>query len=92
MTLLLSLREFKDWGVARTRDESKLAKCGILVDVGGIYDPGRMKFDHHQKEFNEKFPIVLPNGDPPCTKMSSAGLVFKHFGRDILGERYGERR
>lgn len=92
VTLLLSLSKFKDGSVLRTRDEEKLGKCDVLVDVGGVYDPENNRFDHHQREFNEKFPMKCSNGEEPCTKMSSAGLVYKHFGRQILRERYGEMR
>lgn len=42
-------------------------------------------FDHHQRGFHEFY-------DPKwrkVTKMSSAGAVFKHFGRRILSEAFG---
>lgn len=43
-----------------------------MVDVGGVYDPSRDRFDHHQKGFNEVFGHGLFT-----TKLSSAGLVYK---------------
>lgn len=53
--------------------------CGLQVlegldavlDVGGVYDPNRDRYDHHQKGFQEVF------GHGFATKLSSAGLVYK---------------
>lgn len=47
------------------------------MDVGGKYDPEGGAFDHHQKGFDE----TLPGHG---TKLSSAGLVYKHFGREVI--------
>lgn len=37
--------------VLRTRDLERLKSCDIVVDVGGIYDPERRRFDHHQGSY-----------------------------------------
>ncbi|KAJ9156277.1 hypothetical protein NKR23_g920 [Pleurostoma richardsiae] len=66
--------------LVRTRDPAALAACDTVVDVGGEYDPARNRFDHHQRGFATTFP-----GRP--TKLSSAGLVYMHFGREILSGR-----
>jgi len=50
----------------------------ILVDVGGEYDVKRSRFDHHQKGFFETF------SPEHKTKLSSAGLIYKHFGEEVL--------
>jgi len=42
-----------------------------VLDVGGVYDPSRHRYDHHQKGFSEVF------GHGFNTKLSSAGLVYK---------------
>lgn len=42
-----------------------------VLDVGGVYDPARDRYDHHQKGFEEVF------GHGFSTKLSSAGLVYK---------------
>lgn len=42
-----------------------------VLDVGGVYDPSRDRYDHHQKGFDEVF------GHGFSTKLSSAGLVYK---------------
>jgi hypothetical protein len=41
-------------------------------------------FDHHQKGFAEAF------GHGFDTKLSSAGLVYKHYGRGIVADRMGK--
>lgn len=48
-----------------------LNELDALVDVGGVYDSSRDRYDHHQKGFNEVF------GHGFTTKLSSAGLVYK---------------
>lgn len=63
--------------LVRTRDPSKLAESHTVVDVGGEYDAAKRRFDHHQRGFTTTFP-----GRP--TKLSSAGLVYMHFGRGII--------
>ncbi len=67
----------------RTRDKVKLSFCDILIDVGGVYNPKLLKFDHHQngcQEFysEEKIP------------MSSAGMVYKHYGPLLLAKLQSE--
>ena len=44
-----------------------------VLDVGGVYDSSRDRYDHHQKGFEEVF------GHGFGTKLSSAGLVYKVF-------------
>lgn len=64
--------------ITRTRSPEILEKQDILVDVGGIYDPTKNRFDHHQKEFQDFF------DENHKIRLSSAGLIYKHFGREIL--------
>ena len=33
----------------RTRDPKLLEECDIVVDVGGVYDPEKQRYDHHQR-------------------------------------------
>lgn len=47
--MLKQLPEYKNSQVLRTRDAEKLSKCDMVVDVGGVYDPSTLRFDHHQK-------------------------------------------
>ncbi len=62
-----------------------LDECEIVVDVGAVYDPSKNRFDHHQRSFTETFSSI--DASKPWTiKLSSAGLIYVHFGRAILSE------
>lgn len=76
--------------IVRSRDHSILQQCDIVIDVGNVYEPSKYLFDHHQKSFTESMSTILP-GKPWTTKLSSAGLVYCHFGKEILKEVVGER-
>lgn len=69
--------------VVRTRDERLLAECDIVIDVGAVYDHGRRRYDHHQKSFGHSMSTLAPDAKW-TTKLSSAGLVYFHYGRDVL--------
>lgn len=66
----------------RTRDPALLDQCHTVVDVGGVYDAGANRYDHHQRTFDTTFP-TRP------TKLSSAGLVYMHFGKAIVARSLG---
>ncbi|KAF4636238.1 hypothetical protein G7Y89_g1836 [Cudoniella acicularis] len=68
--------------LVRTRDPALLQTCHTVVDVGGEYDPAANRYDHHQRTFNTTFP------NRP-TKLSSAGLVYMHFGKAIIAQHLG---
>jgi len=70
--------EFKDAKIIRSRDDKVLNELNIIIDVGRVYDAERYRFDHHQKEFTTTF------GPGYDIKLSSAGLVYKHFGKEIV--------
>lgn len=57
--------------LVRTRDPALLEDCTVVVDVGGVYDPAALRFDHHQRGFEEVFGMGF------STKLSSAGLDRK---------------
>ncbi|KEQ92218.1 hypothetical protein AUEXF2481DRAFT_68899 [Aureobasidium subglaciale EXF-2481] len=75
--LLRLLPEYSNSTLVRTRDPEKLAPCHTVVDVGGVYDDAAKRYDHHQREFTTTFP-------DHSTKLSSAGLVYMHYGKDII--------
>lgn len=54
--------------IVRTRRRERIAECEYVCDVGGIYDPARRAFDHHQVDYQGS--------------LSSVGMVWKYF-RDI---------
>ncbi|KAA3454844.1 protein-like isoform X1 [Gossypium australe] len=64
---------FSNSEIVRTRDPKVLEGFDAVLDVGGVYDPSRDRYDHHQKGFEEVF------GHGFNTKLSSAGLVYKVF-------------
>lgn len=51
--------------IHRTRDMHVLEKCEFICDVGGIYDPDRKLFDHHQADYQGS--------------LSSAGMVLLYL-------------
>ncbi|KAF2745755.1 MYG1 protein-like protein [Sporormia fimetaria CBS 119925] len=77
VSMLRLLPTYSSSPVIRTRDPALLADCHTVVDVGAVYDPASNRFDHHQREFTTFFP-------GHSTKLSSAGLVYMHFGKAII--------
>lgn len=75
--MLKLLPAYSSSDVIRTRESAILDKCHTIVDVGGEYDVSRHRFDHHQRSFDTTFP-------KHDTKLSSAGLVYLHFGKEII--------
>ena len=71
---------FQGAEIVRTRDEATLEPLDVVLDVGGVYDPPRRRFDHHQKGFIEVF------GHGFATKLSSAGMIYKHFGKELIAQ------
>ena len=47
--MLRKLPEFSDANIVRTRNQEVLETCDIVVDVGGVYDPSKHRYDHHQR-------------------------------------------
>ncbi|MCJ1350934.1 MAG: hypothetical protein MMC33_000916 [Icmadophila ericetorum] len=80
--LLRLLPAYQPSTLVRTRDPEFLSTCHTVVDVGGEYDPSANRYDHHQRTFNTTFP-------KHATKLSSAGLVYMHFGKPIIAQRAG---
>lgn len=86
--MLKQLPEYKDAEIVRSRDQKILDECDIVVDVGGVFDPARLRFDHHQKTFNHSFNSLVPEMRF-TTKLSSAGLIYVHFGKDVIKQVIG---
>jgi hypothetical protein len=68
---------FEPIRIVRTGDARLIRHADAAVDVGGSYDPENLRFDHHGKI---KTPAP-PSGRPGY---AAAGLVWKHFGRDVV--------
>ncbi len=76
--LLRRTEVFAGAAVDRSRDAERWGAADVVIDVGAVYDCEKMLFDHHQRGFEETF------GHGFATKLSSAGLVYKHFGEEIV--------
>lgn len=70
---------FPDVKVIRTRDEETIKNADVAVDVGGIYDPTKLRFDHHQTGGAG----IHENGIP----YASFGLVWKEYGEKLSGSK-----
>ncbi|BFZ04100.1 hypothetical protein BsWGS_07139 [Bradybaena similaris] len=81
--LLKQLDQYKHAEIVRSRNPGLLEGCDIVVDVGAVYDPSTHRYDHHQRTFNESMQSLKP-GKKWVTKLSSAGLVYLHFGAEII--------
>ncbi len=63
--------------IIRTRDEKVIETGDFVVDIGGVYDSDKNRFDHHQKGGAGE----RKNGIP----YSSFGLVWKKYGARLCG-------
>eukprot|EP00559_Dactyliosolen_fragilissimus_P002821 CAMPEP_0184857990 /NCGR_PEP_ID=MMETSP0580-20130426/3132_1 /TAXON_ID=1118495 /ORGANISM="Dactyliosolen fragilissimus" /LENGTH=367 /DNA_ID=CAMNT_0027353901 /DNA_START=209 /DNA_END=1312 /DNA_ORIENTATION=+ len=95
--LLRQTSTYRNSPVIRTRDPAIYSKADIVIDVGGIYDHERRLYDHHQRDYNERFEAKLkrlPDGSTEeserCTKLSASGLVYRHYGREVIHNFYPE--
>lgn len=102
--MLLRTAEYKNAIIVRTRDQEIIDKLDIVCDVGGVFDVEKKRFDHHQKTFTETFvsdkvreaqnPEELKESQEAAakevTKLSSAGLIYKFFGKEVLTQIAGE--
>lgn len=76
----LSVLHNGDIEIVRSRDPEVWATGDYVLDVGGVYDPALMRFDHHQ----EGGAGARENGIP----YSSFGLIWKHYGEKVAGSHY----
>ena len=67
---------YPTYEIVRSRDPEVWAQCDFLLDVGGYYDHEKRVYDHHFKDGP-----AYSDG----LKMSSVGLIWKHYGNDICG-------
>jgi|tagenome__1003787_1003787.scaffolds.fasta_scaffold20929853_3 uncharacterized UPF0160 family protein len=66
-----------DGSFVRSRAPALIAQATIVFDVGGIYDPEKGRYDHHMP--TDRAPKRHDGG-----LYSSAGLIWRDFGRDAL--------
>merc|ERR550514_1857119 len=77
--MLKCLPGYRDMPVLHTRNQAEIEKAAIVVDVGGTYEPEKHRYDHHQNSFTNTYSEAYSG-----IKLSSAGLVYKHFAPQIL--------
>lgn len=68
-------KDNQGFDIIRTRDRDIVAKGDFVFDVGGVYDPEKNRFDHHQPGGAGK----RSNG----VEYSSFGLIWQKFGREL---------
>lgn len=87
--LLRQLPEYRLSKIVRSRDPKVLETCDIVIDVGGVYDHGIKRYDHHQRGYDERFDAGMEgSADGRCTKLSASGLVYRHYGREVIKTHY----
>ena len=98
--MLRQLPKWRDATLTRSRDPKVLEPLDIVIDVGGLYEHAKLRYDHHQRGFFETFDGALgPSGGGDVdrtatgpesatgafkTKLSASGLVYKHYGEELL--------
>ena len=75
--VLLFEKKFAMQVIERSRDPKVWEQADFVIDVGGLYDPHKNRFDHHQfGGAGER-----PNGIP----YASFGLVWQKYGAEVSG-------
>ncbi len=87
--LLRQLPEYRLSRIVRSRDPKVLDTCDIVIDVGGVYDHDKKRYDHHQRGYDERFDSGKEGStDGRCTKLSASGLVYRHYGKEVIKAHY----
>jgi uncharacterized UPF0160 family protein len=89
--MLRQLPEYRNARIIRSRDPAILDPLHIVIDVGGIYDHSKLRYDHHQRGYDERFPfprVGVKVEEPRCTKLSASGLVYLHYGKQVIQQYY----
>ena len=77
---------YKNAKIERTREESILDQCDIVVDVGRRFSHQARRYDHHQEDFDLTMEKISRGKIKSKTKLSSAGLIFFYYGEEIIRE------
>lgn len=64
-------------------DHSPMLLWLEIITLFALYVAASNRFDHHQRGFDETF------GHGHTIKLSSAGLVYKHYGNEIIAKLMG---
>jgi uncharacterized UPF0160 family protein len=72
---------FPDHRIVRTREPREIDGAEFVVDVGGVWDAARGRFDHHQRGFAGTRLRPGEDGQPVAAEgYASAGLVWREYG------------
>ena len=83
--MLRQIPEYRNSKVVRSRDLTVLEPLDIVIDVGGTYDHSKLRYDHHQRGYDERFDKGKDGSKAGrCTKLSASGLVYRHYGKDVI--------
>jgi uncharacterized UPF0160 family protein len=82
--MLRQVPEYRNSKVVRSRDLKILDTLDIVIDVSGVYDHSKKRYDHHQRDYDERFDAGKEGVDGRCTKLSASGLVYRHYGKKII--------
>lgn len=80
LSLLLGSEEVR---VVRTRNPAQIEQADVALDVGGIYDNSKFRYDHHQREFTEVH-------EGTSVKLAACGLIWRHFGSIVITKLHPE--
>jgi len=91
--MLRQIAEYRNANLVRSRDPDVLEGLDIVIDVGGVYDHSLLRYDHHQRGYDERFDDgkVVAGGkkmEGRCTKLSASGLVYRHYGKQVIQTYY----
>jgi uncharacterized UPF0160 family protein len=67
---------------ADREDKQLLESADVVYDVGGVYNPQKNRFDHHQRGKAGERPNRIP--------YAAFGLVWKKFGPTLVGKKHAE--
>lgn len=68
--------------IVRTRDKKLINLADIVLDVDDEYDHDKLKYDHHNPNFNVRHPVpksIFPYGP----KLAAFGLIWLHYGTEV---------
>ncbi|ELP85636.1 hypothetical protein EIN_409350 [Entamoeba invadens IP1] len=78
VSLLRRTRDFAKSEIRFIKAKEDMNGCDMVLGYGGMYNADTLRFDYHQHDFKEVF------SNKSKYPMSSAGMVFKRFGKEIV--------
>ena len=82
-TAFLSLLLGSEVRIVRTRNPAQIEQAYVALDVGGVYDNAKLRYDHHQREFTDVH-------DGTSVKLAACGLIWRHFGTCLITKLHPE--